>query len=186
MGVVVEQGPATEPVTVERARDERGLAHNLDDSMLEAKITEAREHIEIVLGKALITQTWSLYLHEFPDVIELPGGRVQSITSITYKDADGVDQTLVASDYDADLFSRQPIIRPADKWPDTADQLNAVKVEYVVGYGDADAVPGGIKAALLLMVGDAYENREGQIAGETISENKAVSRLLWPHRAIGA
>jgi uncharacterized phage protein (predicted DNA packaging) len=42
-------------------------------------------------------------------------------------------------------------------------------------------VPFSVKAAVLLLVGDFYENREAQ--GPALHENKTVERLLWPHRA---
>ena len=51
---------------------------------------------------------------------------------------------------------------------------------------DADggpvAVPASIRAALLLIIGDLYENREGQITGTIRTDNPAVMRLLTPHR----
>lgn len=183
--VTVVTPPAAEPVTLERIRAERARTHTEDDTILEAKITEARQHIEDQLGRALVTQTWRLHLHEFPDgEIALPGGKVQSVTSVTYLDEDGDSQTLDPSAYQVDIYSRRPIIRrvPGTSWPKTQDTLNAVTVEIVVGYGDPEDVPGGIIAALILIAGDIDENREGQIVGSIIQENRAVQRLLFPHR----
>lgn len=186
MAIEVVTPPAEEPVTLTRARSEIGLVHNADDSMVTDKIIEARQHIEQMLSRALITQTWRLSLDQFCDEIVLPGGRVQSITSVKYTDKDGVEQTLAASAYQADIISNRPRIRrvPGTSWPETENTFNAVRIEYVVGYGAASAVPGGIVAALLLMVGDLYANREAQVTGTTIQDNKTVSRLLWPHRSV--
>jgi uncharacterized phage protein (predicted DNA packaging) len=48
---------------------------------------------------------------------------------------------------------------------------------------DSPAEPmAAIKAAVLLYVGDMYENRESQVVGTTIVENPAAISLLWPHR----
>ncbi|AJQ86092.1 head-tail connector protein [Xanthomonas oryzae pv. oryzicola] len=43
-------------------------------------------------------------------------------------------------------------------------------------------VPAALKAAILLLVGDLYANREASIQG--LSENPAVSRLLFPFRRV--
>lgn len=44
-----------------------------------------------------------------------------------------------------------------------------------------DPAPTNIKAAILLVVGDLYENREGASEKE-IKKNPAVERLLFPFR----
>ncbi len=66
-------------------------------------------------------------------------------------------------------------------------------VEFAAGYcnrtipwhapnGDQVSVPKSIRQAILLLVGDFYENREGQITGMSRSDNPAVERLLHPWR----
>lgn len=47
---------------------------------------------------------------------------------------------------------------------------------------DGEPVPASVRAAILLIVGDLYENREGQIVGATIVDNPAVDRLLHFYR----
>lgn len=42
--------------------------------------------------------------------------------------------------------------------------------------------PAELPVAALLLVADMYENREAQTA-TPLTQNKAVERLLWPHRA---
>jgi len=49
--------------------------------------------------------------------------------------------------------------------------------------GDSPAsYPASIRAAALLLIGDMFENREAQIIGATVVENKAVMNLLYPYR----
>ena len=43
-------------------------------------------------------------------------------------------------------------------------------------------VPASIRAALLLIIGDLYENREGQIVGTITADNPTVERLLHFYR----
>lgn len=42
--------------------------------------------------------------------------------------------------------------------------------------------PSSVRAAILLIIGDLYENREGQVAGVTLDENPAVIRMLHFYR----
>jgi len=48
--------------------------------------------------------------------------------------------------------------------------------------GDLAELPASVKAAILLIIGDLYENREAQIVGTNISINPAMDRLLHFHR----
>lgn len=60
-------------------------------------------------------------------------------------------------------------------------------VEYVNAFTgiewDAEAeIPFSVSAAVLLLIGDLYENREASTP-LSLKENPAVSRLLWPFRS---
>jgi len=53
----------------------------------------------------------------------------------------------------------------------------------IPGEGDSpSAVPFSIKAAVLLIIGGLFENRESIILGQTVQDNPAVMNLLYPHR----
>lgn len=43
-------------------------------------------------------------------------------------------------------------------------------------------LPAPLQAAILLYVGDLYENREAQAAGVSIVKNPAAESLAWPYR----
>ena len=45
-------------------------------------------------------------------------------------------------------------------------------------------VPASVKAAILLLLGDLYANREGAIVGTIHTVNPTVERLLWPYRKV--
>ena len=63
--------------------------------------------------------------------------------------------------------------------PTLADRINAVAVQYTVGYGAAStAVPDGIKQAVLLTIGNWYENRQTVITGRTATELPLSSQYL--------
>ncbi|NLY16640.1 MAG: phage gp6-like head-tail connector protein [Gammaproteobacteria bacterium] len=48
--------------------------------------------------------------------------------------------------------------------------------------GETVPVPEDVQLAILLIIGDLYENREGQFVGIAVSENQTVQNLLHFHR----
>lgn len=66
---------------------------------------------------------------------------------------------------------------------DELENLLAAAVDYVEKYMNRaaaidDVLPPSIRAAILLVVGDLYENRESQIVGVSVSKNQTVENLL--------
>lgn len=183
---IVSTAPAAEPVTLDEAKKHLRVIISADDGLIESLIVAARQHIEMLCEHALMRQSWTLYLDGFSDCIRLPGGMVKEVTEINYVDTAGVDQSVDVASTVLDHASRPArLARKADfTWPATAAQINAVDIVYSVGYDDADSMPFQLKAALLLIVGDLYENREGSVIGETIAENPAVDRLLFGFRRV--
>jgi len=63
----------------------RLTATSVEDDLLNAIITAAREHVEDITRRALLTQTWNYYLDRFPSTnfIKLPFGNLQSNAKAT-------------------------------------------------------------------------------------------------------
>lgn len=125
------------------------------DPLLSRLITGARTAAERITRRALVTQTWDMYLDQFPAwEMGIPKPPLQSVTSITYVDTDGTTQTLAADQYRVDLKSEPARITPAFGvvWPTTRWQTNAVTVRFVCGYGLAADVPAGIKNWMLVRI----------------------------------
>lgn len=161
-------------VTLVEAKAHLRVDTSDDDTLITAMITAATEAAEQATGRAIMPQTWELTLDEFPAALELTRVPVDSITSVTYVDLDGTDQSLSALLYsldNADDFGPAYVV-PAygTEWPETRDEINAVQVRYAAGYTDAAAVPESIKSWIKLQVGAMYENRES----ETVGAGKAV------------
>ena len=53
------------------------------------------------MGRALLTQTWDMYLDEFPCAGEIiiPLSPLQSVTSVSYVDQHGATQTWASANY---------------------------------------------------------------------------------------
>lgn len=136
--------PAGEPVT----SDEIKAAARIDDTAFDTQIAilipAVRQDAENRLERRLITQTVELVLDAFPtDELDLRLPNVQSITSVKYTDTSGTEQTLSSLLYvlDSREGAQQSWLLPAygTAWPSTQDSANAVRVRFVVGYGDAAA-----------------------------------------------
>lgn len=187
MPAVLVTAPVEEPVTVPEAKEHLRLETSADDNLVLARLTAARQTIERRLGEFLVTQTWDVYLDEFPadGVIRLPVGPVASITHVKYEDADGDLQTVTSTDYRLDAVSIPARLTPAYgvAWPSPASVTNAVVVRVVVGYGTANAVPEDLKAAILMLLGHWYENREAVVTGTIATQvPESVEAILNTRR----
>lgn len=154
----------------------------------------ARELVETITQRALITQTWDLKLDDFPwwyEPIWVPKPPIASITSVTYVDQGGTTQTWSPTLYTTDLptgpHARAGRIDPAFQqiYPVTRFIPNSVTVRFVAGYGAASDVPAGLRAAMKLLIGNWYMNRE---AGAIVRASAdilpfGVDALLWPFKS---
>lgn len=165
--------PASEPLTNAEAMTHLKVDSQAEIVYIDNLIKTARVAAERITRRALITQTWDLYLDAFPAwEIGVPKPTLQSITSIMYTDTDGILQTLAAAKYLVDEKSEPGRITPAygEVWPVTREQTNAVVVQFIAGYGNAAAVPAGIKHWMQVRMRQLYDNRSATIIGTSIDD----------------
>lgn len=183
--------PETAPVSLTETKAHLRVDFDDDDTLITSLIDAATAHVDGwtgVLGRALVMQTWRQDFCCFRPRLRLPLAPASSITSTTYYDGDNVQQTLSADIYQLLTDARGPFVtpKPDQIWPGSYDREDAVSVTYVAGYGDADAVPAPIRAAILLIIGHLYENREASTLGVTAElVPMAVDALLVPFRRVG-
>lgn len=162
-----------------------------EDALLTAIITAAREHVEDHCRRALLTQTWELYLDAWPegDAIPLPFGNLQNGEStapvVTWKDTDGTVTTLtVGTDYLVETNGEgigRIVLPYGGSWPSgTPYPSNPITIRFTCGWAAAADIPSKIVSAILMICGDLYRNRESQSAGaaQIYFENKTVRALL--------
>lgn len=182
MRLTLTTAPATEPLTLADAKLQTHVDGTAEDDLITSFIASARSEAETRTGRALITQTWTLYLDHFPESgeIDLPRPPLQSVTSVQYIDTDGVLTTLATSEYTVDTSGELGRVHLAyDKsWPDVRIERNAVRVEYVAGYGAASDVPEDIRSWCRLRVGDLYAHREGSVTGTVVARHPFADNLL--------
>jgi len=178
--------PAVEPITLAEARAHLRVTHTDEDALIGVLISAARQHVERVTGLGLINQTWEVALDAFPDgPIRLTKAPIASVSSVEYLDEAGAPEAVDPADLVLDNRRRPGWVSSSSGWPIAqADTFNAVRVRYVVGFGaDGAAVPADLRAAILLILGDLFENRQGQQEAALVP-NATVDALLWPHRLV--
>jgi uncharacterized phiE125 gp8 family phage protein len=172
--------PAEEPVSLVEAKAhlrEDGSDHDLEIGLL---VSAARDHIEDVCGVYFAQQVVEATFGTFPPREIQLRRPVISIDSVTYDDIDGVEQTVDAEGYINDLAGW---VIPLNDWPATREAASSVRIRFTVGYEDAADVPAPIKAAILLLVGHWYANKEAVIVGKTAVEAPmSVKALIAPYR----
>lgn len=178
--------PSGYPVTLTEAKTHLRVTNTDDDAYINAIINAATAEAETYTRRALLTQTWDVFLDGFSDSMEMPKGQLQSAT-ISYVDSGGATQTLATSVYTVDTDSDPGVIRLAygQSWPSVHDQANAVTIRIVCGYGNASDIPMPIRQAILLQIAHLYEAREPVVFGASVDaipmsyESLLSSYRIW-------
>ncbi|OPX87737.1 MAG: Phage gp6-like head-tail connector protein [Pelotomaculum sp. PtaB.Bin104] len=191
MALKIKTQPASEPISLAEAKSHLRVDGTDEDTFIDGLISAAREDCEDFQSRAYITQTWELWLDNWPgsDCIDIPLPPLQSITSIKYYDTDGTEYTMATVDYfvDTKSYVGRVVLAYGKAWPSTTLRpANGVCIEFVAGYGDAAAdLPAAVKQAMLLIIGDLYENRENTVIGKQTNElPMAAKSLLWKNRVV--
>jgi uncharacterized phiE125 gp8 family phage protein len=165
----------SQAVTLDDAKAHLRVTGTDEDALITALVQAAQAHVEQVLGAPLTSETWEQSLDGFPcEAIRLLKQPITGITSVKY-DVLGVETTLDPANYATDLPGGRVWSRQA--WP-SADAVASVRVRFVAGYS---TLPAPLKAAVLLLVGDLYANREAKEDAALVN-NPTVDRLLFPYR----
>lgn len=189
METILMTAPATEPVSLsEIKRHVRIHEDDIDEDLyLSNLISVAREQVESITWRKLITQTWYAYLPDWPcgDYIELPFGSLQSVTTVKYTDVDGDESTWSSAEYIVGTDYQKGRVTLADgyTWPnETLYPSNPIEVEFVCGYGAASDVPYPLRHAIKIMVSELFENREISVVGVSFQNFDTINNLLSNYR----
>lgn len=183
MASLVQTAAPADVLTLADAKLHLRVEHTVEDTLIQALIRAAVRQCEQQCNRSLATQQWRLTLDQFPPIIELERGPVQSVQSITYRDMAGAWQTMPSVDYETDLGGPIACIAPGygKTWPTTQPQIGSVRVNYTAGFATA---PPEALAWIKLQLGALYENREAFAQGRTVAELPGgfTDRLLDPIR----
>lgn len=166
---VVITAPSAEPITLAEAKLHLRVNNSVEDALITALITAARQFVEGYTWRPLMTQTIDVVFDTIIDrTIMINKAPVQSVTSVKYLDLNGTEQTISSTLYVTDFFN-SPCRVKLDTIPSIKDTLNAFKVRVVCGYTSAALIPQTYKSAMLLIIGHLYENKQ-QAQSQTLSE----------------
>ena len=189
MQLVLTTPADAKPVTIDEAKLHLRVEHTADDTLITALIATATEQLDGRYGRlrrAILTQTWDLFECGFPVCRkwELPMPPLQQVVFVKYYDASNVQQTFDAENYDVitNAFAGYIKLKPGKSWPATYERDDAVDIQFKCGFGDADACPAPLKAAILLRIGDLYVNRGDY--GKAGANDDTIERLIAPYRLV--
>lgn len=184
----LKTAPATEPITLQEAKDYLRVDHSDDDTLITSLIVTARQQAELFTNRAFITQTWQMFFECWPyrdsqrewepglftlpvnfnraqNSIEIPLPPLISVTHIKFYFEDGTDSTLDSANYQETKYTGvaplkgKVTLNDNVTIPTNLRNDDGIEIEYQAGYGNASAVPDQIKTALLEEIKFRYENR---------------------------
>lgn len=154
--------PMALPVSLAEMKDYVDVGFPDDDVTQSALIAGAVEHLDGysgILGRCLVNQEWACSYEGWSDALRLPFPDVSAAT-VTYRDAQGGDQTVAASSYevvDTDLGATV-LLRPSFDPPALSqDVALPVRVQFTAGYGTAADVPWPLKVAVMMLAAHMYD-----------------------------
>ena len=190
-----QTSPAVEPVTVAEAKAHLRVDVSDDDTYIGTLITAAREWCEQYLDRTLVNTQWVMRFDSFPpdgtQDIELPrppmsmAGTTTAV-SLTFTSETGGTQAFSTNSFRVDRNATPGAVKTlyGQTWPPHLMDDNAVSVTWWAGYGSAgSSVPAAVRHAILMLVGNWYENRSTVLVGSISKQLEfAVESLLSSHR----
>lgn len=182
--------PAADLVSLAEIKAHCRIDHADEDDLLTALGEMATAHLDGyagVLGRCLVNQTWRVDFTDWSWRLRLPFPNVASAT-VAYFDESDVEQSVDASLVELVEDAAGSFVRFRDAFTKPGlydDRLDPVRVTIVAGYGATAAdVPAAIRRAAMIMIGDAYENRETVAPGglAEIPMSTTVYNLIAPYR----
>lgn len=183
------------PISLAEAKAHLRVTHNAEDEYIESLIVVATDWAQTHTSRIFLDSQVAYRLNDFPrsrNIILLPGGIVSAVNDIDYSDVDGNPQTLTGptsqspgTDYQEDLTDDEWawVCANTDGWPDVEDAtVNAVLIDYQVGWLTPADVPGSIKQAMKFKIGDLFTIRDTIDAGSKSELIKVAENLLDPYR----
>lgn len=198
----VLEAPASEPVTLDLAKQHCRIDSDNDDDLVEMYISTARTMVENFLNRACFTQklqwnvTWAppptatplvpqsliVFPLNWPPLvkrpIELPRGPTVSVEQIRWGPIYDM-QVADTDDYDVNLLVEPAYVAVK---PQLLPQIpqQSMSIDYTCGYDDEDSskVPAPILHGILMQTAWLYEQR-GDVSADLCP---AVRNLLMPYR----
>ena len=179
---------ATNVVSLAQAKAHLRVEHADDESLIETLIGVAQNVVEGYTGRFLQQVEGSFYFDDFHEFMNLHAGpnlalrNRNSAEGVTYLDTAGRQTVVDLDKYVLEGKGYPARLRMLDTPSDVeSDSLNAVRVDVTVGHTQADR-PDALIAAMLLIIGHLYENRQDVGQHKTHATPLASRYLMEPYR----
>ena len=145
----------------------------------EPYVLSAQAWVEMATGRKLVSQTWKWFLDGWPcsDRVALPFGQLTSLTHVKYTDSADAQTTFSSANYSVST-ARDPgvlALKYGQSWPSaTLRALDPIEIQFVCGWPTGADVPADIRAAILLLAGHLYQNRESVVVGDRVAVESAA------------
>jgi len=199
--------PTSYPVSLVEAKSHMNVFHADTDAKIDQLIATATQRLDGwngILGRAIMPQTWTMYLDRFgtlhPDQddlgyghrgnhfwlndgpVEIPLPPNISVDLVQYVDDDDVLQEVLSSAYQLVLGGEYPAkILPlyGTGWPIPKCIPQAVRITFTAGW-PVGQVPERIKNAILMTVSHWYEHREAFDPDELFQVSAGAKTMIDP------
>jgi uncharacterized phiE125 gp8 family phage protein len=186
--------PAVEPFTLDEAKLHCRIDIEDDNVNIAKWIRAARMRVERDTGRALLTQTWDLFLDAFPGtpmhwsslpwpasvmpMIAIPYPPLQLVTSVNVTDTAGAETVWSSTNYIVDTASTPGRLALTDTgaWPTATRQFQPGRIRFLAGWTSPTLIPGDLLQAVALWIGWFSEHRE-----PVAVECEDYDRLVGPY-----
>ena len=172
---------STYPVSLTEAKSHLKVDTTADDTYITSIIKAATQLSEEYTNRFFIDTVIDQTCSDFAQLQTLFKSKVSAVAHVKYYDNDNSLQTLSATIYDTQLQYEPSQIQLAENqsFPSITKRNDAVVARYTVGDGSAASdVPEIIKQAILLTIGNFYQNRNSVVIGRIATELPQNSKWL--------
>ena len=171
-------------VTLDEAKAHLRVSGTAQNDLITRLIESATEQLERDIERCLVQATWQQSQYGFAEdgkSILLNMSSTTAISSITYIDGDGVEQTLPTDKYSLDAGRNAVTCLDDDEgWPETLvtpSERDTVFINFTCGVTSADCLPRLYTKAILLDVGRYYYD-PAQEAGVNTNDGRSYENLV--------
>lgn len=170
--------PTAACVTLGEMQAHLRLPPSFEAALIEGDVLAAQGMVERRIQRILQRRTATLRLPSLPSgncPVELPGGEVGAITSVT---ADGLP--VIGTTFVGDSPA---LLIPSAEWPTVTGEGYPVTIVYTVGFV---AVPADLRAAVMLLAADLFQYRTNSEAGPLVEVPLGAQALMetWRIRPV--
>ncbi|MCB1457231.1 MAG: phage head-tail connector protein [Nitratireductor sp.] len=177
--------PLAAPVSLADVKSHLRFDRADEDDYLAALVLAATTHVERRCDIALMTQTWRLFLDDWPcgSIVSLPLRPVREIAEVRVYDGEGNAVVPPSASMVLDPVSDPARLHVIDKLQ-PLKPVNGIEIDLVAGFGDtANDVPDTLRRAILVLAAFWFEVRGSATDASALGmEPAGFDRLLAPWR----